>query len=262
MSQNRSSAVMQQRAEPHDSLDFFPTPPWASRALVAHVLTGNGWGAHSFIDMTALDPCCGALHMVRPLRETFGAVHASDVHDYSWHDYAQRAAGSGREARQEDFLLAGKLGCDPDFIVFNPPFRLGLEFILKARGQARQAVCALVRVAFLEGEARHRLLFSRHRPLLVAQFVERVPMFKGLCRDPEVPYWCVKDKKWKRPSTATAYCWIVWPARDFTATDIRTRMIWIPPCRKQLTREGDYDPPTLPPAGEAGGDAEIGEGLI
>lgn len=33
MSQNCSSAVMQQRSEPRDSLDDFPTPPWATRAL-------------------------------------------------------------------------------------------------------------------------------------------------------------------------------------------------------------------------------------
>jgi hypothetical protein len=33
VTQNRSSAVMQQRSEPHDSLDDFPTPPWATRAL-------------------------------------------------------------------------------------------------------------------------------------------------------------------------------------------------------------------------------------
>jgi len=31
--QNTSHAVMAQRVEPHDSLDFFPTPPWATRAL-------------------------------------------------------------------------------------------------------------------------------------------------------------------------------------------------------------------------------------
>ena len=37
MSQNRSSAVMQQRSEPHDSLDDFPTPPWATRALCQHL---------------------------------------------------------------------------------------------------------------------------------------------------------------------------------------------------------------------------------
>ena len=32
--QNTSSAVMAQRIEPADSADLFPTPPWATRALV------------------------------------------------------------------------------------------------------------------------------------------------------------------------------------------------------------------------------------
>ena len=33
MAQNTSTAVMARRAEAPDSLDFFPTPPWATRAL-------------------------------------------------------------------------------------------------------------------------------------------------------------------------------------------------------------------------------------
>lgn len=43
MSQNVSTAVMQRRVEAPDSLDFFPTPPWATRALCEHVLIGHGW---------------------------------------------------------------------------------------------------------------------------------------------------------------------------------------------------------------------------
>ncbi len=42
MSQNRSSAVMQQRSEPPDSLDDFPTPPWATRAI-CEFLKGLGF---------------------------------------------------------------------------------------------------------------------------------------------------------------------------------------------------------------------------
>lgn len=38
MAQNRSHAVMAQRIEAPDSRDDFPTPPWATRALLAHVL--------------------------------------------------------------------------------------------------------------------------------------------------------------------------------------------------------------------------------
>lgn len=33
MAQNTSYAVMQQRREAKDSLEDFPTPPWATRAL-------------------------------------------------------------------------------------------------------------------------------------------------------------------------------------------------------------------------------------
>src|SRR5688572_3651299 len=36
------AAVMAQRREPPDALDYFPTPPWASRALFRHVLPSIG----------------------------------------------------------------------------------------------------------------------------------------------------------------------------------------------------------------------------
>ena len=38
MEQNTSHAVMAQRHESLDSLDDFPTPPWATRALLEHVI--------------------------------------------------------------------------------------------------------------------------------------------------------------------------------------------------------------------------------
>ena len=36
--QNTSHAVMAQRVEAANSLDNFPTPPWATRALIEHVI--------------------------------------------------------------------------------------------------------------------------------------------------------------------------------------------------------------------------------
>lgn len=36
--QNTSHAVMAQRYEAADSPDDFPTPPWATRALIEHVI--------------------------------------------------------------------------------------------------------------------------------------------------------------------------------------------------------------------------------
>jgi hypothetical protein len=38
MRQNTSHAVMAQRFEPLDSLDDFPTPPWATRALCGYLV--------------------------------------------------------------------------------------------------------------------------------------------------------------------------------------------------------------------------------
>jgi hypothetical protein len=74
---NTSHAVRAQRHEPHDSLDDFPTPPWATRALMTHVL--QDFDAERRL---AWDPAANRGHMVRPLREFFVVVYASDVHDY------------------------------------------------------------------------------------------------------------------------------------------------------------------------------------
>lgn len=53
MAQNRSHAVMSQRVEAHDSLDHFPTPPWATRALCG-IKAGSPAGG------SVLDPFFGA----------------------------------------------------------------------------------------------------------------------------------------------------------------------------------------------------------
>ena len=72
--QNRSHAVMAQRTEPPDSADNFPTPPWATRALLEHVIGDRGPFNGN---RRAFEPACGAGHMARPLAEYFGEVHAS-----------------------------------------------------------------------------------------------------------------------------------------------------------------------------------------
>lgn len=200
--QNTSHAVMAQRTEPHDSLDFFPTPPWATRALCEYVIGLAG--------CIAWDPACGRGDMVRPLQEYALAVAGSDVHDY----------GVGFPIH--DFLmpfLPDGIG-HAEWIITNPPFRLGERFLRRALDVADRGVAMLVRTAFLEGVERHRL-FTEHPPAIVAQFAERVPMVKGRLD--------------RNASTATSYAWIVWAHGH---TDPRMR--WIPPCRKALDREGDW----------------------
>jgi hypothetical protein len=229
MSQNTSHAVMQQRSEAHDSLDDFPTPPWATRALFKHVILPNLGlvGALRLKALRAWEPCANRGFMYVVLNEYFAKVAASDIHDY------------GMGYVQHDFLMPyipepiETTGVS--WIVTNPPFRLGEQIIQRARNIASNGVAVLVRSAFLEGVDRYNTLFSISPPTLVAQFSERVIMHKGVLRDPNIEYLDPVSGKMKRPSTATSYTWLVWMAgRD------PQPMIWIPPCRRLLEREGDY----------------------
>ena len=217
---------MQQRAEPHDSLDDFPTPPWATRALCNWIARNACDGRLGQLDVR--EPCANRGHMVRPLREYFGHVQASDVHDY------------GAGFLQRDYLFPG--GQDHhDWTFMNPPFRLAQEFILQAKALSRQGAAALVRTSFLEGVERCDELFTPHPPAYVLQFAERVVMHKGVLRRPGSKY-IGEDGKLKTASTATSYAWLVWlkdrGTLDGWLTDTRFRVI--PKCRTELERAGDY----------------------
>ena len=213
MAQNTSHAVMAQRAEPADSLDDFPTPPWATRALVEHVIP-DGCSSAS---LSALEPACGRGYMSQALAEYFGAVASSDIYDYGF-------------AETRDFLGPVHAAASVDWVITNPPFRLAENFIARSLPIARIGVAMLVRTVFLESVGRYQRLFSIRPPTIVAQFSERVPMVKGRVD--------------KRASTATGYAWLVWLHNQADAA----RLAWIPPCRKQLERDSDYLDSFLRPA--------------
>lgn len=204
MSQNRSSAVMQQRSEPHDSLDDFPTPPWATRALCEFLLSLDG----DYCATSCREPAANRGHMVNPLREYFSTVEASDVHDY----------GAGFAV--QDYLF-GPIPAAVDWTITNPPFRLAEQFIERACQSSRVGVAMIVRAAFLEGQGRFERLFSKNPPSYVLQFTERVVMHKGRLA-PE-------------GSTATAYAWLVW-----IHGEPGTQLRWVAPCRKRLEKSRDY----------------------
>jgi hypothetical protein len=201
------TAVMAQRREPPTALDFFPTPPWATRALFRYVLPvlgieeiGRVW-----------EPACGAGHMAAVIAEfTREPVIASDIFDY------------GFNAELIDFLderqaLSGRA----DWIITNPPFKPADRFALRALDLAQVGVALLLRTQWLESEERYHSIFRDRPPTLFAPFVERVPMLRGRW-DPDA-------------STATSYSWFVWvrgaePRPPF----------WIPPgCRALLSRPDD-----------------------
>jgi hypothetical protein len=202
--QNTTHAVMSRRIEPPDSLDFFPTPPWATRALLEHC-----------IDVAVLpvwDPACGDGAMARVLGEYAGAVAASDVHDYGWdhviHDFLLPFTPDG---------IAGT-----EWVITNPPFRLAAGFVDRGLAVAQRGVAMLVRTVFIESVGRYLDLFRDRPPAVMAQFTERVPMLKGRLS--------------KTASTATSYCWLIWT----TEPAAHTRLVWLPPCRKRLERGSDY----------------------
>lgn len=228
MGANRSSAVMQQRAEAHDSLDDFPTPPWATRALM-DILEGQGEALHL---QHVWEPACNRGHMARVLAERFDTLYATDVHDYGW----------PRQDAVEDFLIDWITDDRAaDWIITNPPFRLAEDFITHGLRLARRGVAVLLRSSFLEGQGRFERLFRETPPTLVCPFVERVVMWKGVLLDPEVPVFRVNDRRpeVKKPTSATSYAWLVWMKG---APAHHPKLIWVPPHRAALTRPGDYPP--------------------
>jgi len=198
--------VMASRASPTTALDYFPTPPWATRAL-CEWLQGK-LAPLDLADMHVDEPACGGGHMARALGEYFGLVTAADIHDY----------GVGVVA---DFL-AGEDHYRGEWIITNPPFSAASAFVRKALAAQPMGVAMLVRTAFLEGARRHRDLFVPTPPTHVLQFVERVPMHAG--------------RLVEKGSTATAYSWLVWMPGEHAGTALE----WIAPCRKRLERPGDY----------------------
>ncbi|MBB4287918.1 SAM-dependent methyltransferase [Roseospira goensis] len=203
--QNTSHAVMAQRVEPATSLDDFPTPPWATRALIEHAI-----GADSVRDKTCLEPACGRGHMARALAEYFKDVGSADVHRYGF-------------GHVRDFLTYPYEAKSHDWVITNPPFRLAEDFVDRAMTVARSGVAILARTVFLESVGRYTAIFRDRPPSVFAQFSERVPMLKGRV-----------DRK---GSTATGYAWFVW---HLDKTPAHPRLTWIPPCRRVLERDADY----------------------
>jgi hypothetical protein len=156
-------------------LDYFPTPPWAARA-VAHRLKQLDPGAR-----VIWESACGEGHFAVPLQEVFGAggVIASDIYDYGFGEVRDFLADS-----REDVC---------DWVLTNHPFSLTTEWIVRALKAARTGVIlAPCRLAMLESDERCPLLYEGANPLTCMwPFVERVPMQLGSW-DPNL-------------STATAY---------------------------------------------------------
>lgn len=210
---NGARAVMASRQQPNGDLDFSPTPPWATRALIERVLPQIPDVDFAIAAQSVGEVACGEGHMAEVLEEYFGDVIATDVRDYGYND------------RALDFLddqinpvdVIGPV----DWIITNPPFDDKAEaFALRALDVAKAGVAIFVQLRWLESVGRYERLFSKYPPTLLAFFAERVNLCMGRW-DPD-------------GTTATAYMWIVWvkgrqPQAPF----------WIPPGQREALEHAD-----------------------
>ena len=204
----------------HRRLNYFPTPPWATRALVELLDRLDPEAQYVW------EPACGEGHMAYVLREAFN-VHATDIHDHG---------SEHQNGFPLDFLSAeADAVTEADWVVSKPPFSLAAQFVETGLRRARRGVAMLCRLSWFETVERHPLFFGQTPLAVFAPFFERVPMVLG---------------KWDpRASSATAYAWFIWFTPQATPswlTELRAGglaqavTIAIPPGTKaRLTRPDD-----------------------
>lgn len=201
-------AMMASRVEPHESLDFFPTGPWITRALVEVVLARLGVRSLGRV----LEPCCGAGHMAEVLCEYADEVVAYDIHDYGY-------------GRVGDFF---KIKIPRvDWIIFNGPFGdRAKPFVRRALDQFKMGltgVASFHQLRWQESIERHAL-FSDYPPAAFAPFAERANV--------------IRDRWDPAGTTATANQWIVWTAKGLRSIENPPTII-IPPGQRQALERPD-----------------------
>jgi hypothetical protein len=154
-----------------DGPDFFPTPAWATYALIDNEkFAGDIW-----------ESACGDGAMSRVLDETGCGVVSSDLYD----------RGFGEPG--VDFLNDQRR---VDNVVTNPPYNSAEGFVASGVERAKNKFALLLRLAFLEGANRANTIFTRCPPSRVWVFSERITFY---------PAGAVQ-----RGSGTTAYAWFVW----------------------------------------------------
>jgi hypothetical protein len=166
-----------------DGPDFYPTPEWATYALIDNEhFEGSIW-----------EPACGDGTMVRVLRDTGLTIEASDLFD----------RGYGKP--DVDFLTSSRR---VENIITNPPFNSAEGFVEAGLRQATRKLCLLLRLAFLEGANRQRTIFGVNSPARVWVFSERITFY---------PAGVVQ-----KGSGTTAYAWFIWDKRhNGRATELK-----------------------------------------
>jgi len=162
--------------------DYFPTPKWATYALIDNeTFNGDIW-----------ECACGDGAMSAVLEETGNRVYSSDLFD------------RGYGVSGHDFLATTQVF---DNIVTNPPFHSAEGFVKTALQASNRKFAFLLRLAFLEGAKRNRTIFAVTPPSRVWVFSERITFYS-------------QGKKTGGSGT-TAYAWYVWDAASSGSTELK-----------------------------------------
>jgi hypothetical protein len=165
-----------------DGLDFYPTPPWATYALIDNErFEGDIW-----------ECACGDGSMTEVLGRTGMRVISSDLYDRGFGETGHNFLTSNRRVAN---------------IITNPPFHSAEGFVAQCLKLADAKFALLLRLAFLEGANRTRTIFHKHPPARVWVFSERITFYP-------------KGAK-KAGSGTTAYAWFVWDKSRSSQTELR-----------------------------------------
>ena len=165
-----------------DGPDFFPTPAWATHALIDNEeFKGDIW-----------ESACGNGAMSDVLETTGRRVFSSDLYD--------RGYGEGGV----DFLKSDRRAAN---IVTNPPYNAAEGFVQSGLTSASRKFALLLRLAFLEGANRQRTIFTDAPPSRVWVFSERITFY---------PAGAVQ-----KGTGTTAYAWFVWDKDASGGTELR-----------------------------------------
>src|SRR6202023_1186785 len=139
-----------------DGPDFFPTPPWATFALIDNEkFSGDIW-----------ECACGDGAMSRVLEQTGRPTYSSDLYERGYGDHGR------------DFLTPHR---SADNIITNPPYNCAEGFVASGVESAKRKFALLLRLAFLEGANRANTIFTRTPPSRVWVFSERITFYpKGV----------------------------------------------------------------------------------
>ena len=159
--------------------DFYATDPIAVDKLV--------WSI-GFIPSVVWECACGTGCLSERLKQYCHGVVSTDA--------IYRGYG-----KVKDFLLAKEMPSGCSCIITNPPYKLATEFILHALSLLPEGgrCIMFLKTTFLEGEKRHRLLFSKYPHQRILQFSKRV--------------LCAKNadfQKMRKVGSAVSYAWFVW----------------------------------------------------